>query len=123
MYSLVKSLCLVQEVYQMSSNELDLPALRKEVLQIADNKMHEVAKMVTNDLRLYALQHQRTGELMRNIKLIDESANGVPKYVIDGGKRADYQNKGYHPITFFIYEPAKRTLTDVLRRARNEFKD
>lgn len=123
MYSLVKSLCLVQEVYQMSSNELDLPALRKEVLQIADNKMHEVAKMVTNDLRLYALQHQRTGELMRNIKLIDESANDVPKYVIDGGKRADYQNKGYHPITFFIYEPAKRTLTDVLRRARNEFKD
>lgn len=107
----------------MSSNELDLPALRKEVLQIADNKMHQVAKMVTNDLRLYALQHQRTGELMRNIKLLDESANGVPKYVIDGGKRADYQNKGYHPITFFIYEPAKRTLTDVLRRARNEFKD
>ena len=33
------------------SNELDLPALRKEVLQIADNKMHQVAKMVTNDLK------------------------------------------------------------------------
>ena len=107
----------------MSSNELDLPALRKEVLQIADNKMHQVAKMVTNDLRLYALQHQRTGELMRNIKLIDSSKNSVIKYVIDGGKRADYTNKGYHPITFFIYEPAKRTLTDVLRRARNEFED
>ena len=122
MYSLVKPHYLGQEVCQMS-NELDLPALRKEVLQIADNKMHEVAKMVTNDLRLYALQHQRTGELMRNIKLIDESANGVPKYVIDGGKRADYKNRGYNPITFFIYEPAKRTLTDVLRRARNEFKD
>ena len=100
------------------SKELDLPALRKEVLQIADNKMHQVAKMVTNDLKIYALQHQRTGELMRNIKLIDDS-----KYVIDGGKRADYANKGYHPITFFIYEPAKRTLTDVLRRARNEFED
>lgn len=107
----------------MSNNELDLPALRKEVLQIADNKMHQVAKMVTTDLKIYALQHQRTGELMRNIKLIDESKNGVIKYVIDGGTRADYKNRGYNPITFFIHEPAKRTLTDVLRRARNEFKD
>ena len=107
----------------MSNNELDLPALRKEVLQIADNKMHQVAKMVTNDLKIYALQHQRTGDMLRNIRLLNESSNGVPKYVVDGGKRADYANKGYHPITFFIYEPAKRTLTDVLRRARNEFED
>lgn len=122
MCSLVKSHYLDQEVYQMS-DELDLPALRKEVLQIADNKMHQVAKMVTNDLRLYALQHQRTGDMLRNIRLLNESSNGVPKYIIDGGKRADYANKGYHPITFFIYEPAKRTLTDVLRRARNEFED
>nr|DAK54263.1 MAG TPA: hypothetical protein [Caudoviricetes sp.] len=90
--------------------------LEKEALEIADNKLQEIADEIADDLTAYAKAHKRTGLLARNIH-VEKTDKG---YLISGGTRADYGGKSYHPATFFKYTPAQAELQSALNKARGK---
>ena len=92
--------------------------LEKEALEIADNKLREIADDLADELTAYAKAHKRTGELARAIK-VEKTDNG---YKVTGGTRADYSNNSYHAITFFKYKPAQTELQTALNKARGQIK-
>lgn len=103
------------------SNNLDINKLTKQAIDIADERIRNVANGVVNDLRRYATIHKRSGDLADNIKMRERKQKKL-NYVIDGGERALYKDKTYHPITFFIHEPGKKALSQVLDEARKSIK-
>lgn len=92
--------------------------LEKEALEIADNKLREIADEIADDLTAYAKAHKRTGLLARNIH-VEKTDKG---YLVSGGTRADYGGKSYNPATFFKYKPAQTELQTALNKARGQIK-
>lgn len=102
------------------SREATGESIKASALEIADEKIKKIASNVQNDLVVFARKHQRTGELARNITL--RKMKTKVGYTIDGGTRASYSNNSYHAITFFLHDKAKKTLTQVLKEARESIK-
>ena len=105
-------------------SDFDINKLLKDVHTLAGSKIEEVARGVERDLRQYALKaylkNKTTGDLFRNIKLTETKKN--LRYKVDGGKRSNYKNKTYHPITFFVHKDGQKALTEVLQKARKKLK-
>ena len=103
----------VQGVCLMNEQELE-----REALEIADNKLREIADEIADDLTAYAKAHKRTGMLARTIH-VEKTDKG---YLVSGGTRADYSNNSYHAITFFKFAPAQAELQTALNKARGQIK-
>lgn len=91
-----------------------------EVMRMVDDNLKNVADGVLMDLRKYAIQHKRTGDLARNIRRVRLQRNTVYAYRIEGGSLSGYRDNRYHPIVFFTSESGKRALTDALKSARDK---
>lgn len=101
------------------NDDVTFNSLQKEAHRISDDIIRGVSKDLHHDLVSYALKHRQSGDLARNITLTKKK-NGIG-YIIDGGTRAKYRDKTYHPMVFFVDNKAKgqealsRALTDARR--------
>lgn len=109
---------LGQEVCQMNRLDQFIRDITRDAHNIGNEQTKEIAEDVRDTLRNYATAHRKTGELARNIRLIDEHKRDMAVYRVDASTRTDYTDKSYHAMTFFTYDPAKRALANILKKYR-----
>ena len=86
----------------------------------ADRRIKKMADDLLFKLQKHARQHQRTGDLARNIVLNKEK---LGHYIIDGGYRNTYSDRTYHAIHFFVHEDGKKALEQALNDVIKDLHD
>lgn len=87
--------------------------LKKDVISESDKRISGYTETFRGELVKTARKHAVTGELARNIYKVRRGEN---RYEVNGGSRASYTDKSYHPMFFLVKDDGVEALRNALEK-------
>lgn len=89
--------------------------LKKDVILESDKRISGYAETFRGELVKTARKHAVTGELARNLYKVKRGDN---RYEVNGGSRAHYTDKSYHPMFFLVKDDGVEAFVKAMDKTK-----